>query len=303
MTLVWLTLACAPESPDTVEDTIAGLGGTDIPLFIAELDGYDPAFDGPLVAELVEQVPGTPPTYLAPIADVHPDLAGIMTFELPTADDDVDVMRFRVAVREERAGGVKGPIRGMFAPTIVWQREASESGAPEGWSVETRRRGETAWEPMDRGSIPLSLAPEPERTLTGPFDVTGLDPMASVGVALMHDGDVVPGIFGMAVGGIWAIHLDGEPSGFAGARLRPVAWVEADGVLGFDPETEEIIAQACATGQAGFARWMSEPRSITAADVLVLARATPGWNAWRGEGLRGRALGEDMSFYMAETCE
>ena len=302
MTLLSLFFACAPETPSLPESTVAALGEEEFALFTAELVDYDPAADGPLVAELIEQVPGTPPTYSAPFGRATIGADGFIELGLPEAAEGISTMRYRVAVREERADHRSGPIRAMFQPVLVWSSADTEDGAPFGWSVESRQRGELAYEPLGTPGIPLTLTTQPELTLTGDFTVAGIDPMQPVGVALLQGGEVVPGAVGMAVGSIWGLVLDGEPAGFSMRSLRPVAYLESDGELGFDVETEEVIAEACATGSAAFVRWMPEAMDPLQADILSLARATPGWNAWRGEGRRGRALPASAPMVLAESC-
>ena len=132
--------------------------------------------------------------------------------------------------------------------------------------------------------------------------VAGLDAFDTVGVALLRDGEPVPGLLGLAMGGVWALHLDGQPLGVGSSHLRPVAYLESDGVLGFDPEEEEVVGEACSLGAPAFVRWLPAPLSPDAADSLTFAHATPGWNAWRGEGKRTGALRGDAAIVMSETC-
>lgn len=303
MPFVLLSFACAPEIASSLDETVAPLEEFDAPLFSAELEGYDPAFDGPLVAELIEQVPGTPARYNAPTARLPIGSSGAFEFELPSAAEGIDSLRYRVAIRAENGDHTSGAIRAMFAPVLVWSRSDVEGGAPEGWSVETGRLDSVAYEALGRPGIPLALTPEPELTLTGPFTVTGIDPLDTVGVALLRDGEPVPGIVGLAIGSNWALILDGEPAGFVGSHLRPVAYLESDGELGFDPDVEEVVGEACATGAAAYVRWMAEPMEPLQADVLTFAHATPGWNAWRGETRRGRALVGRAPMTIADSCQ
>jgi len=303
MPFVLLSLACAPESTPSFDETVAPLEEAGPSRFTAELEGYEPALDGPLMAELIEQVPGTPTTYNPPTARQAIAASGAIEFELPSAPEGVDSMRYRVAIRVEKRDHTSGAIRAMFAPVLVWSSEETEAGAPEGWSFETGRGDGVEYEALGRPGIALALTPEPELTLTGPFTATGIDPLDTVGIALLADGEPVPGIVGLAIGATWALVLDGEPAGFVGGHLRPVAYLESDGELGFDPEAEERVGEACAMGVPAFVRWMAEPMEPLQADVLTFAHATPGWNAWRGETRRGRAITGRAPIQIAEACE
>ena len=104
MTLVLLSLFACAESETGPTETTAALGEhTDSPSFTAELVDYDAETDGILVAELVEEVLGTPPQYPSVRATVPVNLDGYVSITLPTpGEDGAESVRYRVIFREAR---------------------------------------------------------------------------------------------------------------------------------------------------------------------------------------------------------
>ncbi|MSQ03799.1 MAG: hypothetical protein EXR71_18250 [Myxococcales bacterium] len=298
--------ACVESEPAATETTTALGDGSDSPAFRAELIDYDAETDGILVAELVEEVLGTPPRYprVESIAPVNLD--GYVTIALPTpGEDGPDSVRYRVIFREARTDGSIGPIRESWQPALVWSQSATVAGAPAGWSVEAGRRGQREWSAIGSAEVELRLRTESELVIGGPFTVSGVvaDAGTSIRIALLDEDTPIEGVVGMVAEGMWGLRVDDDLGLTLGQFLRPVAFLDADDDLAYDPASEAQVGIACARADESFIRWLAEPTEVRAADVLTRSRATPGWNAWVATGETGHPLFDASRVRIAATCE
>ncbi len=307
MTLVLLSLFACAESESAPMETSAALGvQDDAPSFTAELIDYDAETDGILVAELVEEVLGTPPRYPSVRSSVPVNLDGYVSIALPTpGEDGPQSVRYRVIFRESRGDGSIGPIREAFQPALVWSESGNVTGAPAGWAVEAGRRGHREWSPIGSADVELRLRTESELVIGGPFAVEGVvaDIGTSIRIALLDEGTPIDGVVGIVAEGMWGLRVDDDPGLTPGRLLRPVAFLDADDDLRYDTDSEAQIGIACARADESFIRWFAEPTEVRAADLLTRSRSTPGWNAWVATDEIGHPLFDATRVVIAEVCE
>lgn len=301
--LLLLTLACADSSEP--EATIAPLsGGGGSTFFRVEIPDYYAGDDGKLVAQLIEDVPGAPGSVVSATMQVPVTEEGYFELELPTpTEESIDNVRYRVALREALADGTAGAFRGIWSPRLTWHAAADAAGAPPGWSTERSRRGTLSWTPVEDAELKLSLLPVESLAVGGPFDVPDVvtDAGSNVRVALLDGEDVVEGVVGMVLDGTWALMLDGAPD-TERSQLRPVAYIDANGDLGYDPTTEARIGLACAEDVEAFVKWIDAPYTVSLADAVKQHGASVGWNAWKAGGRVGGPT-HDTVVRISPTCD
>jgi hypothetical protein len=279
MPILFFALACA-DLADEVTPTTAALTAPSGPVLHIELVGYDVDEDGPIVAQLVEEVRGRPPTFGDVHAEVPVTADGFAYVEMPEPADDVRFVEYRLVLRSALADGSVGPIRELWPPSLVWNYDLTPGAAPAGWSVETHDRGVSAWSPVSGANVTLDFFPRDSFTVGGPFTVPDIatDAGTTVGIALMAGGEVLPDFIGTVVNGEWGLRLDGPPDTDS-ALLQPVAYVDTDGVLGFDPETEVLVGLGCVRDTEAFVQWIDEPWDVNVADRIQKHHQSVGWNA------------------------
>lgn len=306
LTVLFFAAGCADPSSDAWLDEAPLAPGDSAVVFSAEIDGYDIEADGPLVAQLVEEVPTSPPDYPTVAAQVVVTGSGAFNLELPVPEDESVVsVRYRIVVRERLADGTAGVIREAWQPVLVWNDAADLAGAPAGWSLETRRGGQVSYSAVVDANLELHLAVQPELVVGGPFVVPDVvtDPGSSVRVALLADDEPVEGVVGLVVNGVWGLSLEGDPGLPAYALLRPVAFIDVDGDLAFDPTTEPPLGLACARSAEAFVRWFPPPSEVRGADWMMYTRTTPGWNAWVQGDRGGNRLFDATRVRIDTACE
>lgn len=306
LTVLFLAAGCADPSVDANLDEAPLEPGESTVVFRAEIEGYDIDVDGPLVAQLVQEVPSTPPTYPFVDAQVQVTPSGAFSVELPTpTDESIASIRYRLVVRERLEDGTAGVIREAWQPVLVWSEIGDLTGAPAGWSLELRRGGQVFHSDIVDENLDLHLAVQPELIVGGPFVVPDVitDAGSSVRVALLADGEPVEGAVGMVVNGVWGLQLDGDPGLEGDVLLSPVAFVDADGDLAYDPDSESRLGVACARSAEAFVRWFVAPTEVQVADRMMQARAVPGWNAWVAGGRAGNRLFDATRMRIDTDCE
>ncbi len=296
-------IACAPESID-IMSTEAALA--EVETLVVRVDGYDPAIDGEMVVDLVPYMTGSPAVYGSPVAYgvVQPD--GDAEVPLPVSpeplDEELPEARYRV-VLHPLVDGEPGPVQALLPDSLVWRDLGDPQGAPTGWSVEKKRGNSTSWRTLpDLVKLPMNFLEVEELTVGGPIL---LDGDAEVGVVLVAGGVIVPGIVGVAMDGRWGLHLDSVPSAMRapGTLAHPVAYVERDGQLGWNPAIEPRVGEACVAGRPLGVSAEPETSDVGEAAAMAAQRLVPGLNAVRSE--YGRALGvRDIdSVELVSSCE
>ncbi len=295
--------ACAPESLE-ITSTDAPLA--EVETLVVRVDGYDPAVDGEMVVDLVPYMAGSPAVYGSPVAYGVVQVDGDAEIPLPVGpeplDDELLEARFRV-VLHPLIDGVPGPVQALLPDSLVWRDLGDPQGAPTGWSVEKKRGNSTTWRTLpELVKLPMNFLTEEELTLGGPIM---LDGDAEVGVVLVAGGEIVPGVVGVAMDGRWGLHLNSVPTALrsAGAQAHPVAYVERDGELGWDPKVEPRVGEACVAGRPIGVSAQPETIDVGEAAAMAAQRLVPGLNAVRSE--YGRAVGvRDIdSVELAASCE
>ncbi|GDX80373.1 hypothetical protein LBMAG42_21840 [Deltaproteobacteria bacterium] len=286
--LLLLALACADSAvPEATSAPLSGAaGGT---FFQVEIPDYYAGDDGKLVAQLIEDVPGAPGSVVSATMQVSVTDEGYVSLELPTpTDESIDSVRYRFALREALADGTAGAFRGIWTPRLTWHATSDAAGAPPGWSTERSTRSGLSWTPVADTELKLSLLPVESLVAGGPFDVPDVvtDAGSNVRVALLDGDEVVEGAVGMVLDGTWAIMLDGAPD-TERSQLRPVAFIDANGDLAYDPASEARIGLACAESSEAFVKWIDEPYTVVAADSVKRHGASVGWNSWMAGGRVG----------------
>lgn len=299
-------LACA-ELPDeaTRDDAALSPGDSEVVLR-AEINGYDVELDHHLLVQLVEEAATTPPSWPVVVAQVPVSEAGGFTLELPTPDDgETEYVRLRVIVRDALPDGMAGFIREAWQPVLVWADADRDDGTPAGWSLEVRRGGQVFHTPVKDTWLDLQLRLQDELVIGGPFVVPDIttEPGSNVRVTLVSDDGPVEGAVGMVVAGVWGLRLEGNPEVSGEQPLRPVAFVDLDGDLALDGDTEPVIGAACALDHEAFVRWFEEPAEVRKADWLVLNHAAPGWNGWASGGRSGNRLYDPTRMRIDTDCE
>ncbi len=301
--LLLLTLACADSSePEATAAPLSGGGGGTF--FRVEIPDYFAGDDGKLVAQLIEDVPGAPGSVVSPTLQVPVTEEGYFELELPTPlADTIDNVRYRVAVREALADGTGGAFLAIWSPLLTWHAAADAAGAPKGWSTERSTRRGLSWTPVEDAELKLSLLPVESLVVGGPFDVADIvtDAGSNVRIALLEGDEVVEGAVGMVLDGTWALMLDGAPETERN-QLRPVAYIDANGDLAYDPASEARIGLACAEDAEAFVKWVDAPYTVAAADAVKKHGASVGWNSWRAGGRVGGPT-HDTVVRISATCD
>ncbi len=304
MTIVLFALACTAPSAEDITATSAALGADSAPVFKAEITDYLSEDDGPLLAQIVEQFPGKPASFGAVLAEGVVEVDGYISLAMPAPPVGETSAEYRVVIRQAMADGSGGAIRELWPPSIVWSYDLTPGAAPAGWSIREADGGHPAWRSFGIEPLILGLRPVEEFTVGGPFAVPDVstDEESTVAIALLAGGEVVEGVVGAVDNGVWGLHLEGPPD-TEGGMLQPVAYVDSDGFLGFDPETEAAIGVACVRDTGAFLRWFDEPSDVAVADQIVHRHQSVGWNALTGtSGPKGRAVLEDR-VRMSASCD
>jgi len=302
MTAFLLLAACAVEDhqPAALD---AALGEAEpAEVLFGEVQDLDPETDGPLLAQLIEERLGEELSYPSVLAVVPVAASGLFTIELPELGTEYG--RYRLLVRERLGDGTPGAILTAWQPAVVYDADG-DVARPAGWSFEVTRAGQVFTTEVDDVSIPLRLRPAAELVVGGPFVVpeVATDAESDVRVALMADGEPVEGAIGAVAAGVWGMRLDASIEVPDGALLRPVAFVDVDGDLAYDPDSEPELGVGCARGAEAFVRKFAAPVDVPVADWMTRARAVPGWNAWAAGGPEGHRLFDASRMVIDAACE
>ena len=195
---------------------------------------------------------------------------------------------FRVAARQMLEGGRPGPYLDVAADAVSFTPPAD--GAPGGWQVRIPQPDDKALVvPLRRGvEVADRLLPVIAAAIGG--NVSDDLQAQRFAMALLTDAEAtVPAFITPSMttsGNTFAVATRGPPpadtllgpDGPTSGRYWPVAWADADGEAGFNPEGDELLGVACTTGGVTTFVWQANPRTLSEAASLADAGLRAGWS-------------------------
>jgi hypothetical protein len=287
-----------------VGKTLTLVGGD--PAFLTGVDGAEPSFGASIATVLCTEDPcgvvlgDVPEDQL--LEDPNNEDYFFAMFVPAIFDDDNDNGTLD---EDEYYAGV-GLSFGLYATGSIPEREEG-AGVIEGWNVFERHYDNTESVYGDPADVPIGdqLELDEEITIGGSFTNVGVGMIITL-FPMVMGGDMAPDsppdFLVQELGSDpWEISLDARPGdehfapdpslGLDLAYELPLAFLEVDGVDGYDPAADTAIGQACTPAEPpAIAALVYIPPITEISLALVLAPATmhAGWNAVQvGEGITG----------------
>ncbi len=306
-------VACQPvdgadHSPVDGED--AGVSGSDD--FVGAVAG------GGEEVTLTVSMDATPGVLVAVVVRPNPNGFDQLLLSAPMVDGEASLRlpeaafaagEWKVALRSVAANGRPGPYLDVAPTSLVyspvstpeldagwWVRpvdpEAPMYGVESGLSVGTRLRS------VSVGVINGEIAEDLTETA---FEIGYVVQMAGREYAVSSDQWAVEDtLFTAGVQGRPVDSANSGPPVFVG--YWAMAYLDDDGVEGFDAHADTIVGQACVDGKRVGLGWRAPPMTLVQANGFLSSGAHPGWTPVRAAEFGASPLAPDAPVRMEAVC-